>query len=150
MTEQLAPVLVSLFFFTLFGFCVWVVMSQRTRRVTAHIDLQSKLLERFGSSREFVEFLNTEAGRRFLEGTATGRPDPFTRVLTSVQAGVIMSCLGLGLAVLAFRDDDVMGPATVVLALGIGILLAALVVSRMSRRRALAAAGQYDPARPEP
>ena len=68
-------------------------------------DVHGRLIERFGTSQEVLTYMNTDAGKRFLEATpiAVGLehqlpvPSPVARVLTPLQIGIVMTLLGAGL-----------------------------------------------------
>lgn len=75
----------------------------RTSRVLTEV--HNKLLDRFAGTDELLTFVQTTAGRRFLEAapihveaSATERPvaAPLNRILWSVQAGIVLVVGGLG------------------------------------------------------
>jgi len=112
-------------------------------------DVHSKLIERFGTSQEVLTYMNTESGKKFLEGTpiAVGLdrhqpvPSPVARVLTPLQIGVVMSLLGLGLLFLRHSIPDGEAPllllGTVVLMPGLGFIISAGVTWMLARRLGL-------------
>lgn len=73
------------------------------RATTVQTDMHNKLLDRFAGTQELLAYVQSPAGRRFLEAapiiTETGgRPTaaPLNRILWSVQAGVVLVAGGLG------------------------------------------------------
>lgn len=150
MLPFLVPILISLGLFIMIGWVVWVSAQRRQAKVRAQTELNNRLLERFGSAAEFVEFLQTEEGRRFLGSLSMENLSPVQRILRSVQTGVILSIAGLGGLLLA-RVSGLDGKAfiiigTTALALGIGFLVSAAVSYRLSKSWGLLAA--VEPGRP--
>ena len=112
--------------------------------------VHEQLIAKFGSSQELLTYMGTEAGKRFLEAApiATVRdqkrlPNVVSRVLTSVQVGVVMSMLGVALVLLrhAVRGYDggraMMALGVIVLMPGIGFILSAGVTWVVARRLGL-------------
>ena len=112
-------------------------------------DVHGKLLERFGTSQEVLTYMNTDAGKRFLEATpiAVGFeqqapvPSPVARVLTPLQIGIVMTLLGVGL--LSLRHGFTEGGAillvagTVVLMPGLGFIISAGITWVLARHLGL-------------
>ncbi len=100
-------------------------------------DVHGKLIDKFTSNQELGAYMETEAGRRFLEaapipvGIEAGRrmPSAVARVLTPLQAGIVMVLLGIGLLSLRHAGPDMDAPmlvfGTVVLMPGIGFIISA-------------------------
>lgn len=136
MMPFLIPILTSLGFFIMVGWIVWVDARRRQMQSKSIAELQSQLLERFGSAQEFVAFSQTEEGRRFLSTLASQRLNPLERILRSVRIGVILTIVGLGglLLAMVYRfDEEGFTIAGIVLALGIGFLVSAGVSYRLSK-----------------
>jgi hypothetical protein len=117
---------------------VWVVAivtKSRQARVEAQVAMQTKLIERFGTAPELVEFLHSPAGRQFVAGVQAA-PVALTRerILSSFTRAIIMSSLGVAFLALGFVVDDTFFiPASIVLSLGVGYLIATLVSFKMSK-----------------
>ena len=115
---------------------VMLVTRSRQRRVEAQVQMQSKLIERFGSAPELVQFLHSPAGRQFVAGVQ-GAPAALTRerLMGGFTRAIIMTSLGLAFVFIAFfdRDDDWIIPAAIVFSLGLGYLLATYVTYRFSK-----------------
>ena len=69
-------------------------------------EVHSKLMDRFSSNDELMTYVQTPSGRRFLESGPSPLQEPasprtaaapFTRILWSVQIGIVMLALALGL-----------------------------------------------------
>jgi hypothetical protein len=122
------------------AFLAWTVWL-RSRRRMAQVQLQHKLLDKFNSPQEIGDFLQTEGGRRFLQGMTTGRRDAGMRILLALQIGTVVSLLGIATLGLGFvypmsRPGEP-HPAVIfgalVLALGVGFLISAGISYRLSK-----------------
>ena len=99
----------------------------KQRLVKLHYALQDKLLEKLGNSPEALEYLNSDAGEKMFALLAKERTNPYARILTALQAGAVLSLLGIGFIILrnqvpvdgaeAFMVIGVLG-----LCLGLGFL----------------------------
>jgi ABC-type Fe3+ transport system permease subunit len=100
------------------------------------VDLYSRMLDKFGASPEFMAYLQSDDGLKFIEEAAveTAVSSPMNKILTSIQIGVIASLLGIGLLILAIIFDTsrggdlliVLNVAGVVgLMVGVGLLISA-------------------------
>jgi hypothetical protein len=122
----------SLFF--MIGYIVWVIVDGYRRRQQTRVftEFHSKLLDRIGSAKEFAEFFSSDAGDRFLTALSNSEgAAPQLRILRSLQTGLILLALGIGLFMLTNERnfeldtmDGLMVTATAATAIG-----AALVVS---------------------
>ncbi|HKQ87916.1 MAG TPA: hypothetical protein VJS43_14255 [Candidatus Acidoferrales bacterium] len=105
-----------------------------SKMVRVQTETHAKLLDKFGSSQDMLAYMDSEAGKKFLEtpafDTQIGQAAalPYSRILWSVQIGVIAAALGAGLLYLRGRVGadselgfDVFG--TLVCTLGIGFLV---------------------------
>jgi len=68
----------------------------RQRLVKLHYALQDKLLEKLGNSPEAIEYLHSDAGEKMFALLAKERTNPYARILTALQAGAVISLLGIG------------------------------------------------------
>jgi hypothetical protein len=68
----------------------------KQRLVKLHYALQDKLLEKLGNSPEAIEYLNSDAGEKMFALLAKERTNPYARILTALQAGAVLSLLGIG------------------------------------------------------
>jgi len=112
-------------------------------------DVHGRLIERFTSNQELASYMQTEAGRKFLEAAPIPIafdqnqrvPSAIARVLTPLQAGIVMVLLGLGLLSLQQAGPDTQIPmrilGTLVLAPGIGFIISAGVSWFLAQRLGL-------------
>jgi hypothetical protein len=125
--------------FGLLGFIVWIIFTTIARFKTAKLQagLQTKLLERFGSGQELLAYVQSAAGKQFLESFAMEQRTPYGRILGAVQAGVILVLLGLALLFLRGRvagaDEGFLISGTITLSLGIGFGLSAALSYFLSK-----------------
>jgi len=56
------PVIISLGFFAMIVWIVWLGTNAKNRRAQAQAEVQSKLIERFSTSKEFIEFCSRRPG----------------------------------------------------------------------------------------
>jgi len=100
---DLAPVLVGWGFFGSVAWIVWVVSNARRRKEIAKIqaDMQARLLDKLSASQDLTEFLKTDAGQHLLDSAATETSSPHQRILGSVQAGLILTLLGIAMFIIS-------------------------------------------------
>jgi hypothetical protein len=104
------------------------------KMVKVQTETHAKLLERFGSSQEMLAYMQSDAGKKFLEAPIfEGQRRqvstlPFGRILWSVQIGIIAAFLGAGFLFLRGKisPDADLGfqvCGTLIFTLGIGFLV---------------------------
>lgn len=120
-------------------------------------EVHNKLLERFSGTGDLLAYVQSPAGRRFLESAPIPLDPgprslgaPLSRILWSVQAGVVFTILGIGFELVSRRViEDVGQPLSVFavlgMALGIGFIASGAVSYILSRRL-----GLLDPLPPAP
>ena len=130
------------------------IMNNRrwTRVASIQTEIHNKLLEKMASNQELLAYMETEAGKRFLESSPfevehTQSPVfPYSRILLSAQAGVVMIMTGVGLLWLQARLPDAAQPllffGILVMAPGIGLLVSAFLSYSMSRHFGLMSENQ--------
>lgn len=114
---------------------VYFVTRARQRRVEVQVEMQSRLIDRFGAAPELVEFLHSPAGKQFVSGVSSA-PDVLTRerIQSGFTRSIVLTMLGLAFVFLSFfYEDNFAVPAAIVFSLGIGFFLATLVTYKMSR-----------------
>ena len=111
-------------------------------------EVHSKLLDRFTSNQDLLAYIETPAGRRFLESAPIlidgprALSAPVSRILFSVQIGIVLALAGIGLQYVS-RDivTEVAQPLFVLgilsLAVGTGFVLSALIAYVLSQRLGL-------------
>ncbi|HYI07686.1 MAG TPA: hypothetical protein VEK57_01335 [Thermoanaerobaculia bacterium] len=113
---------------------VYFVAQARTRRVEARMQMQSKLIDRFGSAPELVEFLQSPAGRSFVTGVQAAPALLMReRLLHGFTRAIVLISLGLGFLGLTYYVGRFFAiPAVLLFSLGVGFLLATFVSYKLS------------------
>jgi hypothetical protein len=138
-------------FFVTVGWLGRLIVEHRRwlRATKTQTDAHSKLLERLTSNEDLLAYIQTPAAQHFLEAApipldATPRSigAPISRILWSVQAGIVLAVVGLGLWFVRYRIfDEISGPlmlvSTLAMALGVGFALSAVVAYMLSLRLGL-------------
>ena len=115
---------------------VFFVARSRQRRFEVHAQVQQKLIDRFGSAPELIEFLQSPAGREFVTGVQSA---PMVlareRIASGFSRSIVLSMVGAAfLALTFFYDEDWAIPAAILFSLGLGYLVATIVSYRLSAR----------------
>jgi len=115
-------------------------------------DVHNKILDRFNTSELLLEYIRTPAGSKFLESApiplhveppANGKTSTLaSRILWSVQLGVVIAITGLGMLLLSavFEKDASQGLfalGAIALCVGAGFIASAAVSLKLSRRLGL-------------
>lgn len=101
-SEELAMIIVmpTMFVTMAWAFKTLVNFYQQRNLTKLHYALQDKLLEKLGTSPEALEYLRSDAGERMLALAVKERTNPYARILSALQAGAVISLLGIGFLVL--------------------------------------------------
>lgn len=126
-------------FFTLVGFIIWTIFSTIRRYQTAKLQagLQTKLLEKFGSGQELLAYVQSDAGKRFLESLTMEQRTPYGRILGAAQVSVILVLLSFAFLFLRGRvlgaEEGFLVFGAITLCLGLGFGLSAALSYYMSK-----------------
>lgn len=153
--SNMPPVLALACFLVAVAWMVRVFLENRrwNRIFKLQSEVHGRLIDKFSSTQELSSYMETEAGRRFLEAApipvqfegGQRMPNAVARVLTPLQVGVVMSLLGIGLLLLR----SAIGPGnpemqismlvlgTIVLMPGIGFILSAGITWVLAARLGL-------------
>ena len=131
----------------------WVVRTtldhRRWQRVSrVQVETHSKLLDRMTTSEDLRAYMASPAGRQFLESTpialdgAAPLAAPVSRILWSMQVGVVAVCAGIALQVVSRGVlDDAAQPlrvlGVIVTAMGAGFLISSGLAYALARRLGL-------------
>lgn len=103
------------------------------------IESMNRLVEKFGTAGEFIDFAQSQQGKKLLEEPATPMSSPLTKVLRFVQAGILFVVIGVadminGLRMhseteinFVYERANAYYWGTLALAIGIGLILAGAV-----------------------
>ena len=141
--------------FLLFNFAVaWLIrtfIEQRrwSRLSKVQTEVHTKLLDRFTGNEDLLAYIQSSAGKKFLEsapipvGTRSSSVSaPVERILWSVQLGVVVAAGSLGLVFVSSRFDPeiargLSAMGVIGLSVGIGFLLSGVVSLVLSRKLGL-------------
>ena len=137
---------------------LWIIRSVleyrrwfRTSKVQTEV--HTKLLDRFTANEDLLAYIQTPVGRRFLESApipveAPARPvaAPYTRILWSLQAGLVLAAAGFGFLFVSGRVIDEVAQVffavgVLALAVGVGFVVSAAASLLLSQRLGLLGAG---------
>jgi F0F1-type ATP synthase assembly protein I len=126
--ETVIMVIVMPTMFVIFGWAFKTALDflHKQRLVKLHYGLQDKLLEKLGNSPEAMEYLKSDAGEKMFALLHKERANPYARILTAIQAGAVLSLLGIGFIILRSLVDGgpqgLIVPGVLGLCLGLGFL----------------------------
>jgi hypothetical protein len=133
---------------------IWILRTlvehRRWHRMSkVHTEVNNKLLDRFTANEDLLAYIQTPAGRKFLESAplsvdAPPKPvgAPFSRILWSIQIGIVLAAGALGLLYVSGRVlEEVAQPlfaiGVLALTVGIGFVASAGASFLLSRRLGL-------------
>lgn len=133
--------------FVLAWFVRTVIEQKRWNRLSRQqSEVHNKILDRFSTSTELLEYIKTPAGTKFLESAPiplhAERPAqnaPLARVIWSIQIGVVVSAGALGMLLVSLRLDkeaaqELFALGMIGFCIGIGFVASAVVAMVLSRR----------------
>jgi hypothetical protein len=124
--------------------------SARARRESeALFALHGRLIEKFGTSKELLEYLSSDAGKRFLTPPPALKGVPYRRILAALQAGTVLTFVGVAFLLTcgAFEQDAMRAMSftgAFLLAFGLGFIASGIVAYRLSSRWGLLNGEQKD------
>lgn len=139
-----AAAMVMLAVLVTIGWVMYLVAetSKRQRQMKARAELQGRLLDKFSSATEVVEFLQTPGGARFIESPADSDEKPSGGILRSVHRGIILLAVGLGCLGLTvaygWQDNPLLVIGVILVCLGIGFLVSAAVSRQLAKALGIA------------
>jgi hypothetical protein len=136
------------------GALLWLVRAFIENRRWARIfklqsDVHGRLIDKFTTNQELALYMDTEAGKRFLEAApipvniepSQRVPNAVARVLTPLQIGIVLVLLGTGMLLLRHAGPDMDTPmltlGTVILMPGIGFIISAGITWALAARLGL-------------
>jgi hypothetical protein len=155
--------MIVFFFCACFGGVIWLIRTAIEHRRWIRLskvqtDVHNKLMDRFTGNEELLSYIQTPAGRRFLESAPIPLDSPRSvsapvgRILWSMQLGAVLTVAGIGIEIVAARAiaevaQPVAAVGIFVIAIGIGFLISSLLAYGVSRRLGLL--GTVDDALPD-
>jgi hypothetical protein len=157
----LEPIMIFFVFAVITAALAWLVRTiidqKRWNRLSrTQSEVHNKILDRFGTTAELLEYVQSPAGSKFLESApiplraepAANNPS-ITRVLWSIQIGVVVSAAAIGMLLVSARHSGETGQGlfamgVIGLCIGVGFAASAVVSIFLSRRLGLLQAPQTD------
>ena len=144
--NDVGPMIAILVFLFTAAWLVRLVMDNlRWKRVVRlQTDVHNKLLDKFGSSQELLAYMQTDAGKRFLEGApisvALGSDEPqwgspIVRIMRPLQVGIVLAAAGVGFMMNAYDALQTMGK--IMLMIGFGFIISAAASWLIARQSGL-------------
>jgi hypothetical protein len=119
-----------------------IITSMKERANTrTRADVYNKLIDKFSTAPEFIEFLQSDAGLRFIEEQTVEVSLPMSKILSSIRLGVNLSLAGAGMLLVANVFSNEFGAfyvamavgGTVALTIGLGFLVSALISYKLCK-----------------
>jgi ABC-type multidrug transport system fused ATPase/permease subunit len=136
------------------GVLTWLVRTliehRRWSRISkVQAEVHNKLMDRFTANEDLLAYIQTPAGKRFLEsapialdGAPRAVSAPVGRILWSVQVGLVLAAAGFGLEYVSGSIEKTVSQplfamGVLAIAIGIGFVVSAIVSYVLSRRLGL-------------
>ncbi len=112
---------------------VLFVTRARQRRAEMRSEVQMRLIDKFGSSAEFVKFLESSAGLQFLEQPRRASRD---RALGGLTAALLCTFMGLAFfgCALVYRDTGWYVPAFILTGIGLAFFISTAISWRLTKQ----------------
>jgi hypothetical protein len=146
------PIILGTGFFAMIALIFYFTSKSKSDRARYQAEVQARLIEKFGSGPEFVTFLQSPQGRDFM-GNIEEAPRWYAReqILSGLRKSVVISFLGLAFLILGMtrygRHDGMLIPGVLLLCLGLGFFVSAIMSARLSKQWGLLD-GDHRPAQP--
>jgi peptidoglycan/LPS O-acetylase OafA/YrhL len=129
-------VLVPIALFAMSVLIVWIAQLARRHTIQQRAELRRHLLDKFNSGQELTQFLETPQGHNFIKELEIGGRSASSkqRILRSIVTGIVLSMIGAGFLALLHYEHDFIFPGVILLAIGIGFLIAAGVSYWLSKK----------------
>jgi hypothetical protein len=152
--DTVGPIAGAAAFACFLGALIWMIRAFLENRRWGRIfklqsEVHGRLIDKFSSAQELALYMETEAGKRFLEAAPITVgfepehrvPSAVARVLTPLQIGIVLSLLGAGFFLLRHASPEMENPmlllGTVALMPGLGFIISAGVTWILAGRLGL-------------
>ncbi|HUJ12995.1 MAG TPA: hypothetical protein VL284_04315 [Thermoanaerobaculia bacterium] len=112
---------------------VWFASRGKQRKAELRAEVQMKLIDKFGNASEFVQFLESPAGKQFLDQP---RQRTRERALGNITGALVCTFIGLAFTACAivFRDAGFMVPGFILLGIGIALFISSAISWKLDRQ----------------
>jgi hypothetical protein len=151
--QVLEGFMIVFFFSACFAGVIWIIRTAIQHRRWIRLskvqtDVHNKLVDRFTANDELLAYIQTPAGRRFLESAPIPLESPRAvsapvgRILWSLQIGAVLAVAGIGIEIVASDAiaevaQPIAAIGVFVIAIGVGFLVSSLLAYGVSRRLGL-------------
>jgi ABC-type transport system involved in cytochrome bd biosynthesis fused ATPase/permease subunit len=114
---------------------VYFVTRTRQRRAELQVEMQSRLIDRFSSPAELVQFLHSDAGRKFMTGVEVSSTQATrNKLMSGFNRAIILLCLAAAFLFIAIfnGEEDAYVVMALLAALGLGFLIATFVSYKLA------------------
>jgi hypothetical protein len=148
--ELLEPIMVVLVGALMVFAAAWLIRTlieqkRWNRLAQTQSEVHGRILDRFGTSAELLEYIRTPAGARFLESAPIPVREERTpngyvsRTMWSIQLGVIVVAAAIGMLIVSARLDGdgaktLSAMGVIAFSVGVGFIASAVVSMFLSRR----------------
>ena len=112
---------------------VFLGTRSKQRRAELRADVQMKLIDKFGSSAEFVKFLESPSGQQFLEQPRRNTRD---RAIGGLTGALICSFIGLAFfgCGVVYRDEGFFVPAFILIGIGVALFISFAISWKLNKQ----------------
>lgn len=102
--------------------------------------MQKHLLDKFSSTHDFTEFVQSPAGQKYVASFSDAVTKPHASILSSLRIGIVVLFVGLAFFLIPVTPDDHHAPyvlhgiGTLVSMLGAGFLVSAIAAYAIAKR----------------
>ena len=154
-TNDIAEMIAVVSGFSIAGFTIiwlvrtWVDQTRWSRMARTQAEVHNKILDRFGTGPELLEYVKSPAGTKFLESAPipvhaekTTLSAPTSRLMWSIQIGIIIAAGGLGMLLVSLRLEPdaaraMFAMGAIAFCVGAGFMVSAAVSVMVSKRLGL-------------
>jgi len=139
MDQNVVMMIVLPALFVACSFVLWTIFStiRRSKIARLQANIQSKLVDKVGTTQDLIAYTATETGREFLRSLSLEQRSPYDRIIGAVQTGIVSFFFGAGLLFLRSRvsggEQVLLVFGTIFATLGIGFVLAAIASYSLSK-----------------
>src|SRR5581483_2113013 len=123
--------------FAMIAVVVISIAKTRQRSSEVRAEVQSKLIERFSSAPEFLTFIQTEEGKKFLgHFESSPKLNARDRIIRVMGRALVVGSVGIGFLIIGFLPQTYefcIISGFLLMALGGGLFLSALLSLKLSR-----------------
>jgi hypothetical protein len=102
--------------------------------------MQKHLLDKFSSTHDFTEFVQSPAGQKYVASFSDAVTKPYASILSSLRIGIVVLFVGLAFFLVPFAPDAheapfvLRGIGTLLTMLGTGFLVSAIAAYVIAKR----------------